>query len=73
MPFRRHRSRATPSPVQIAEQRIAAPLARLEERLVTVSGALDGLVNGLGDVALQLRQIAVQASEQSEHHGETDE
>ncbi|WP_143765231.1 hypothetical protein [Catenulispora acidiphila] len=64
MPFRRRRHHPT-SPVAIAEQRIAAPLARLEERLVGVSSNLDSLVTGLEDVALQIRQMAEQAAERT--------
>lgn len=68
MPFRHPRRPA--DPVQIAQQRIAAPLARLEERLVSVSSNLDTLVTGLEEVALQIRQMAQQATEQT---GECDE
>lgn len=63
MPLRRRRHLS--SPVEIAEQRIAVPLARLEERLVTVSSSLDTLVAGLGDVAHQIRQMAQQAAERT--------
>lgn len=64
MPFsRRHESHA--DPVQDAEERIAAPLARLEERLMTVSSSLDGLVEGLEDVAMQIRQMARQVAERA--------
>lgn len=63
MPFRRRRRPS--DPVKIAEQRMAAPLARLEERLVSASSNLDSLVAGLGNVALQIRQMAEQATERT--------
>lgn len=63
MPFRRRR--AHPDPVLIAEKRIAAPLERLEERLMDASGNLDDLVANLGDVAKQIRRMAEQVASQT--------
>lgn len=63
MPFRRRRAHA--DPVLIAEQRIAAPLERLEERLMDASGNLDSLVANLGDVAKQIRRMAEQVASQT--------
>lgn len=62
VPFRRHRRH--PDPVLIAEQRIAGPLERLEERLMDASSSLDNLVASLGDVAAQVRLVAEQVAQQ---------
>lgn len=63
MPFRRRRHHA--DPVLIAEQRIATPLAGLEERLLDASSNLDGVAAGLGDIAQQMRRMAEQVSKQA--------
>lgn len=68
MPFRRRRHHA--DPVLIAEQRIAAPLERLEERLMDASGSLDDLVASLRDVAAKVRRVAEQVAQQSGVRGE---
>ena len=68
MPFRRRR--AHPDPVLIAEQRIAVPLERLEERLMEASGSLDDLVASLGNVAAKVRLVAEQVAQQSGGRGE---
>jgi hypothetical protein len=65
VPFRHRRRRSNADPVQVAEQRLAAPLARLQERLVTAASSLDTLVADLGDVATQMRQIAEQATDRT--------
>jgi hypothetical protein len=68
VPFRRQRHHA--DPVLLAEQRIAVPLERLEERLVEASSNLDDLVTSLGDVAAKVRRVAEQVSQQSGGRGE---
>lgn len=68
VPFRRRRRHS--DPVLLAEQRIAAPLERLEERLMDASSSLDGLVASLGDVAAQVRLVAEQVARQGGGRGE---
>lgn len=66
MPFRhlRHlRHHLVPPPTP--EQQIAAPLARLEQRIVGASTALDALVSDLGDVAEKFREMAAQIVNQA--------
>lgn len=58
VPFRlRHRH---PNPGAVAQQRIAAPLARVEARLVDLGSSLDDLAADVSDVALRMRQMAEQ-------------
>lgn len=63
MPFRmRHRH---PDPAAAAQQRIAAPLAKVQERLVDLGSSLDDLAADVGDVASRMRQMAEQVAGQT--------
>lgn len=63
MPFRRRRRH--PDPVLVAERRIAAPLAALEERLMDASSSLNTVASGLGDIARQIRRMAEQVADRT--------
>lgn len=60
MPFRRRRHHPSPRPTP--EVRIAAPLARMRERLAEASTSLDTLMADLGNVASLIRDAAAQAA-----------
>lgn len=63
MPFRRRHLH--PVHTSSPEQRLAEPLALLEERLVTASSSLDDLTSDLGDVASLIREMAEQVANQT--------
>lgn len=68
MPFRRRRRH--PDPVIVEQQRIVAPLARVEERLMDLGSNLDNLAAGISDVAMRMREMAEQVTGRAEGGGD---